>query len=263
MDEMIELANDMNDLKFFHEILKREEKKLIALSKELLNLKEVRLYQNLISKSQTIKEKRERSSGDNKDLILKELILLLKAHKKVLEYKEVKEYQEVLNTLKDYNNYRIEMKNYQLDNEGRIYNKDNNPVKVYNIEFLITTLALLKNDPNITLTELILYRENVVKYIQSFKHYKDDEIVTNFLGTNIYQNPKNYFVEPINIDKLKDLDNLDYDEENKKIKVRNFNNSIKLTTEREISAFYNFETLKLFGIETDEKILKKGQKNDK
>lgn len=222
----LEYMDELDDLKFLNELLSLELDNLKQRKTYILKYREVQHYQNLLDQLQKL----------NKDNI--ELTNIKQRKDDLyLKYEEVQKYQELVDAIKVYTEYKNKILTFKTNKEGRIYNQKGSKIKLYSLENLITFYLSVKKTTIVKKKDLQNYRKIALKKLQGPKSYPDDEIIEEFLGVEVYQNPENYQIEPINQKTLKNISTYQYDNLNEIISSNSIPIISSPLTEREEEAF--------------------------
>lgn len=254
-----DIINEKSDLSFLKDLLTIEETKLKNKITLLMQFSEVQSYLELKQKIASLK--RQKIYQDPLKAEIEDKIEFLNTF-----FKEVLAYEEAIQTLEEYKEYSKKLDTFTTTKEGIIYNAESkDSSKTYTVKELLDNLMILKNENNIPLQtdyqELANYRNIVLKKLTSFTHYQDDSIAEDFLGAiKIYENPKNYTVEPLDSGLEEIKANTDYNCDNKKIILTGTIPLKSSLSERETAAFQNEEALRLLGVSKNVKTKKKGSK---
>ena len=227
-----EVTENINDLEFLKLAITTEIDKIKINIEELLVYPKVQNYISLVEKRENLKQNKiykDPVRADLKD----------KIEKLFIEYKEVKQYEENIRTLKYYNEALKKIEDLIPEN-GIIYNKEKNDKKYYSCKTVLKYLLTIKKRAGLPLQtdieELNRYICAVRNNLQTYIHYEDDKKVDEILSFKIYENPHNYDIK--NVRELPSLD-LEYLYETDNL------------TKREKKAFFGRNAYKALGIEKE------------
>ena len=227
-----EVTENINDLEFLKLAITTEIDKIKINIEELLVYPKVQNYISLVEKRENLKQNKlykDPLRADLKD----------KIEKLFIEYKEVKQYEENIRTLKYYNEALKKIEDL-ISKNGIIYNKEKNDKKYYSCKTVLKYLLTIKKREGLPLQtdieELNRYICAVRNTLQTYIHYEDDKKVDEILSFKIYENPHNYDIK--NVRELPSLD-LEYLYETDNL------------TEREKEAFFGRNAHKALGIQKE------------
>lgn len=252
--KLIESTTELNDTDFLNQQLAMEITKIsLGLNEKLAKYKDFESVIKYFSIETTINKMRLHYSNQE------ERINKLKREKQQLidKYKEVKEIEEDIKAIRDYNSYQEILKTYITTEEDIMYNTlTENKIKTYNLQMILDHLFVIKDSTYLTEEEIKEYINIVRDNLTTFKHFEDDEIVREFLITKVYRNPNSYQIASLdNISSIKPTENYYYEEKTNTIRLKRPIILEETLTKREENAFYNEKAYKLFGkTKEDEKI---------
>ena len=185
--KLIESTTELNDTDFLNQQLAMEITKIsLGLNEKLAKYKDFESVIKYFSIETTINKMRLHYSNQE------ERINKLKREKQQLidKYKEVKEIEEDIKAIRDYNSYQEILKTYITTEEDIMYNTlTENKIKTYNLQMILDHLFVIKDSTYLTEDEIKEYINIVRDNLTTFKHFEDDEIVREFLITKVYRNP--------------------------------------------------------------------------